>query len=145
MIVQFVQAERVCSTITNEDDKCFSDRQFSPRFAAIRLSSICRCRIAFIEYFEQLWRGRMKSQPVTRGAFCHVCKRRFSKLENSRSPAHWTTVKCAAVSNAPHSADELRSRASTRQSARGVAHYVLKENNFGELAIDSSWIAQWRL
>lgn len=52
--------QRQCSAITYEDDKCFSDGQFFPRgalSAVYGLSSICRRRIAFIEYFQQLWRG----------------------------------------------------------------------------------------
>lgn len=75
----------------------------------------------------------MKSQPVTRGAFCYTSINGAFESSKTRSLAHWTTVKRVAVSNAPHSVDELSSRASTRQSARGVTHYVLKENNFGEL------------
>jgi len=133
-IVRFVVRHSVHSMITNEDDKCFSDRQLFPRGAlsAYNLSSICRC-IAFIEYFQQLRRGAEWNHSLWREKPFVTSINGAFESSKTRSLTHWTTVKRVAVSNAPHSVDELSSCASTRQSARGVTHYVLKENNFGKL------------
>jgi len=122
--------DRKCvrSTITNEDDKCFNDRQFLLRF--VSLSSICRYRIAFIEYFQQLWRGAEWNHSLWREEPFVTSVNDAFESSKTRSLAHWNTLRWATHHAAQMSCAHARQR---DKAPAGVTHYVLKENNFGEL------------